>query len=305
MAGVDLGGLTKAEARTKIEQQVAAPLEKPVTVTSGKQRFTLSAKDAGLNADVDAMVDEAVDASREGSIFTRSWRDLTGGEENTAIAPRVTYSKAAANKLVARVAEKVDQPAKDAKLEFPSLAKVDSQDGRAGERREAARHRGHGDDRPRPPRGGGAGRAHQAQGHARPAGQEVPDAAGGGPGRVPAQALQGPEAEEELQHRRRPGGPRDPRGPVRDPEQGRERRLDGAQQRRGRATMAGQVIPGGSPENPLKARWMGIFAGAGIHGTDQTGSLGSAASHGCVRMAIPDVIELYDQVPVKTPIYIG
>ena len=69
--------------------------------------------------------------------------------------------------------------------------------------------------------------------------------------------------------------------------------------------MAGQVIPGGTPENPLKARWMGIFAGAGIHGTDQVGSLGSAASHGCVRMAIPDVIELYDQVEVKTPIYIG
>jgi len=69
--------------------------------------------------------------------------------------------------------------------------------------------------------------------------------------------------------------------------------------------MAGQVVPGGTPQNPLKARWMGIFAGAGIHGTDQTGSLGSAASHGCVRMAIPDVIELYDQVSVKTPIYIG
>ena len=69
--------------------------------------------------------------------------------------------------------------------------------------------------------------------------------------------------------------------------------------------MAGQVVPGGTPENPLKARWMGIFAGAGIHGTDQVGSLGSAASHGCVRMAIPDVIELYDQVEVKTPIYIG
>ena len=69
--------------------------------------------------------------------------------------------------------------------------------------------------------------------------------------------------------------------------------------------MAGQVVPGGTPQNPLKARWMGIFAGAGIHGTDQVGSLGSAASHGCVRMAIPDVIELYDQVEVKTPIYIG
>ena len=41
---------------------------------------------------------------------------------------------------------------------------------------------------------------------------------------------------------------------------------------------------------------MGIFAGAGIHGTDDIGSLGSAASHGCVRMAIPDVIDLYDRV---------
>lgn len=58
-------------------------------------------------------------------------------------------------------------------------------------------------------------------------------------------------------------------------------------------------------ENPLKARWMGIFAGAGIHGTDQVSSLGSAASHGCVRMAIPDVIELYDRVPVQTPVYIA
>ena len=50
---------------------------------------------------------------------------------------------------------------------------------------------------------------------------------------------------------------------------------------------------------------MGIFEGAGIHGTEETGSLGSAASHGCVRMAIPDVEELYDQVEVGTPIYIG
>ena len=50
---------------------------------------------------------------------------------------------------------------------------------------------------------------------------------------------------------------------------------------------------------------MGIFAGAGIHGTDETWSLGQAVSHGCVRMSIPDVEELYDQVDVGTPIYIG
>jgi len=69
-------------------------------------------------------------------------------------------------------------------------------------------------------------------------------------------------------------------------------------------SLAGQDIPPG-PSNPIKARWMGIFEGAGIHGTEETWSLGSAASHGCVRMAIPDVEELYDRVEVGTPIYIG
>jgi lipoprotein-anchoring transpeptidase ErfK/SrfK len=69
-------------------------------------------------------------------------------------------------------------------------------------------------------------------------------------------------------------------------------------------SLAGTVVPPG-PDNPIKARWLGIYDGAGIHGTDQTYSLGTAASHGCVRMAIPDVIELYDQVPVGAPIYIA
>jgi lipoprotein-anchoring transpeptidase ErfK/SrfK len=67
--------------------------------------------------------------------------------------------------------------------------------------------------------------------------------------------------------------------------------------------LAGQSIPPG-PSNPLKARWMGIYDGAGIHGTDDTGSIGSAASHGCIRMLVPDVINLFDQVDVGTPIYI-
>ena len=69
-------------------------------------------------------------------------------------------------------------------------------------------------------------------------------------------------------------------------------------------SLAGESIPPG-PENPNKARWMGIFEGAGIHGTEETWSLGQAASHGCVRMSIPDVEELYDRVEVGTPIYIG
>jgi lipoprotein-anchoring transpeptidase ErfK/SrfK len=68
--------------------------------------------------------------------------------------------------------------------------------------------------------------------------------------------------------------------------------------------LAGQVIPGGAPNNPLKARWLGITDGVGIHGTGEPWSIGSAASHGCLRMKVPDVIDLYPRVPVGTPVLI-
>jgi lipoprotein-anchoring transpeptidase ErfK/SrfK len=69
--------------------------------------------------------------------------------------------------------------------------------------------------------------------------------------------------------------------------------------------LAGKTIPGGVPENPIKSRWMGIFDGAGIHGTSEDSSIGSAASHGCIRMRIPEVKVLYDEVPVGAPVYIA
>jgi lipoprotein-anchoring transpeptidase ErfK/SrfK len=66
----------------------------------------------------------------------------------------------------------------------------------------------------------------------------------------------------------------------------------------------GQTVPGGAPNNPLKARWLGIVNGVGIHGTGDPGSIGSRASHGCIRMRVPDVIDLYPRVPVGTPVLI-
>jgi lipoprotein-anchoring transpeptidase ErfK/SrfK len=68
---------------------------------------------------------------------------------------------------------------------------------------------------------------------------------------------------------------------------------------------ANETVEGGSAENPLKARWMGIVNGVGIHGTGAPGSIGSRASHGCIRMTVPDVIDLYPRVPVGTPVLIG
>jgi lipoprotein-anchoring transpeptidase ErfK/SrfK len=65
-----------------------------------------------------------------------------------------------------------------------------------------------------------------------------------------------------------------------------------------------ETVAGGSAENPLKARWMGIVNGVGIHGTGEPGSIGTRASHGCIRMTVPDVIDLYPRVPVGTPVLI-
>ena len=69
--------------------------------------------------------------------------------------------------------------------------------------------------------------------------------------------------------------------------------------------LAGKVIAGDDPSNPIKARWLGIFDGVGIHGTSDDGSIGSNASHGCIRMHIPDVEKLYDEVPVGAAVYIA
>jgi len=57
------------------------------------------------------------------------------------------------------------------------------------------------------------------------------------------------------------------------------------------------VAPG--PGNPVGTRWMGLSkAGYGIHGTNEPKSIGKAASHGCIRMAKPDLEEFYGMVQV-------
>ena len=63
------------------------------------------------------------------------------------------------------------------------------------------------------------------------------------------------------------------------------------------------VPPGGN--NPLGTRWIGTSApGIGMHGTPNPSSIGSAASHGCIRMYISDVENLYPRVQIGTPVFI-
>src|SRR5688500_6021736 len=71
VAGVDVGGMRTDAANDKLLASLGPGLERPVRVKVAGQRFKLTAKRAHLAADVNGMVDEALDASREGGLPTR------------------------------------------------------------------------------------------------------------------------------------------------------------------------------------------------------------------------------------------
>lgn len=65
----------------------------------------------------------------------------------------------------------------------------------------------------------------------------------------------------------------------------------------------GPVPPGAG--NPLGTRWIGLSSpGIGIHGTPSPGSIGTRASHGCIRMYIRDAERVYELLEVGTPVTI-
>jgi lipoprotein-anchoring transpeptidase ErfK/SrfK len=305
VAGRDVGGMTVSEARSVVRDELADSLERPVVVRRGARRFTLSAADAQVRADIDGMIDEALRASRDGTIITRVYRDLTGGEEGASVPARMTYSKRAVAQLVARVKKGLDKPAKDATVQFPSMQAVKEENGvavrTAALRRRVQRALADPDARRRvraptrviKPK---VTRAELAEKYPvvlvaeRNAFQlKLYKSLKLQKSYTIAVGALGYDTPAGLYHIQNKAV--NPAWSVPNSDWAGD--------------LAGTVVPGGTPQNPLKARWLGIYDGAGIHGTDQLGSLGTAASKGCIRMSIPEVIELYDQVPVGAPIYIA
>jgi lipoprotein-anchoring transpeptidase ErfK/SrfK len=65
------------------------------------------------------------------------------------------------------------------------------------------------------------------------------------------------------------------------------------------------VIPGGSPSNPMGVAAMTLAGGEyAIHGTNVPGSVGGFVSYGCIRMLNPDITDLYQRVSVGTPVVV-
>jgi lipoprotein-anchoring transpeptidase ErfK/SrfK len=65
------------------------------------------------------------------------------------------------------------------------------------------------------------------------------------------------------------------------------------------------VVPGGSPRNPMGVAAMALAGGEyAIHGTNQPGSIGHFVSYGCIRMFNEDVADLYSRVDVGTKVVV-
>ena len=63
------------------------------------------------------------------------------------------------------------------------------------------------------------------------------------------------------------------------------------------------VIPGGSPRNPMGVAAMTLAGGEyAIHGTNVPGSVGGFVSYGCIRMLNDDITDLYQRVSVGTTV---
>lgn len=306
VGGVDVGGLTADQARARLERRLLDPLQEPIVIERGTRSWRLTAKEARIAADIQGSVDAAMERGRDGNFLTRSWREATGGSVAANLRPELTYDDRAVVRLLDRVRRVVDKPAKDASVTFTgnSVAPVPAKNGRR--LKAAALH----DDIRAAIVAPGADRTFAARTRTVKAkvttaelGRKYPTLITvnrGGfrltlfknlkpvktyPIAVGQVGLETPAGLYAIQDKQV-----DPTWNVPNSDWAGD--------------LAGKSIPPG-PENPLKARWMGIFAGAGIHGTSDDGSLGSAASHGCVRMAVPDVIDLYDRVAVGTPVYIA
>ncbi len=306
IGGVDIGGMTGDQAREAVTSELVAPLRDHVVVRYEGVKYQLSPKKLNVSSDVEGMVDRALAESQDGGLPTRVWRYATGGEVDIAISPQITYSDNALDEFIAKVSEEVNTPAINATIE-PSAGELASVQGHEGltvdesklrSRLEAAVQSPHSRKVSLPVKAVTPEVTTAELAESYPTYVTVNrstfeltlwkdlELAKTYTVAIGAQGFDTPEGLYSIENKAV-----DPAWNVPDSDWAGD--------------LAGTVVPGGVPENPLKARWMGIYAGAGIHGTDDVGSLGSAASHGCVRMAVGDVIELYDQVPVGAPIYIG
>jgi lipoprotein-anchoring transpeptidase ErfK/SrfK len=307
VGGVDVGEMNANQARAAIQKEIAGPYQRSITISYRGRDFHLTAGEARLHTDVEAMVQAALKKSREGNIVTRSYRGITGGSVDANLPAQVSYSQRAVERQVRAVSHKLDRPAQDASV-APSPSGLSRVPGKNGVEVQGDQLRNEIVNRIEHPTGP---RSVAVATHETKPKVKLSQLASRYPhyitidrGNFKLRYYKNLKLKKTYGIAVGMQGLETPAGtyPI---ENKSVNPAWNVPNRSWAGPLAGKTIPGGAPDNPLKARWLGVFNGAGIHGTADDGSIGTAASHGCIRMHVPDVIELYDEVNVGTPVYIG
>ncbi len=308
VGGVPVGGMKEAAARAKLRRAVLEPLNQPVVAHYEGKNYRLTPAQAKVGVDIDGSISQAIQRSREGNIFARTARNVQGKQIDEDIKLDIAYNHRAINRMVKRISTKIDRPARDATLDLEegNITPTPSATGlsvRAAKLRRQLRRSLLSVD------GSRSVKVQTKMVEPKVTSKDLAD-------KYPAVVIVHRGAFQlslykHLKLAKTYGiavgrvGLETPAGLYHV----QNKAINPAWTMPNSSWVApkdrGKVIPGGTAANPLKARWLGIYAGAGIHGTDDSGSIGSAASHGCIRMRIPDVEELYPQVPVNAPVYIS
>jgi lipoprotein-anchoring transpeptidase ErfK/SrfK len=308
VGGVDVGGLSVDAARARIVERAVAPHRRTLTVHAGDRTFTLTPAQSRITADLDAALNQALADSQHGWIGSRVINGLTNHRVDERVPLKLHYAPGVVPKLVDEVAGAVRQAPVDAAahpsatglqvspshpgraldegalkkrlaaaLLFPSrsadiAATTNPVVPKVSTARLAAKYPAY----IIVDRGDHVLRFYQQL----KLSKTYPIAVG-------MQGLETPQGLYDVQWKQTNPSWYVPNSPW-------------------AGKLAGKTIPPG-PDDPIKARWMAFNGGAGIHGIDPSeyGSIGHDASHGCVRMRIPDVISLYAHTPVGTPVYVA
>jgi lipoprotein-anchoring transpeptidase ErfK/SrfK/uncharacterized protein YdeI (BOF family) len=307
VGGVDVGGLSVGQARTRLRAHYDARLRRAIVARFRDRQFTLSPRAAAVSIDIDASVHEALVHTRQSNLLVRVLRSLTGGSIKADLEPHLTYSRAAVRNFTQRVAGSLDRPARDATLAFsgsgihpiPSRIGLAVRTSQLNARLEDSLARGIAHRRIAVP-----------VVHTKPKvitqdqlATRYPTVITIDRSAFTLRLFKHLKLAKTYTIAVGQAGLETPAGLhfVIDKEVDPPWHVPNSSWA---GSLAGQTIPPG-PQDPLKARWIGFYDGDGIHGTDDTSSLGSAASHGCIRMSVSDVVELYPQVPMGAPVFVA
>ncbi|GAB4289796.1 MAG: hypothetical protein Kow0067_15890 [Coriobacteriia bacterium] len=296
--GIDVSGMTRAEAARAIERQIVTPLTAPVSIIHESQEFELPASEM-ISVDVDGMIEEAFAPKATATLPVRVYHDVTDTEPGVTVTARLTVDAERLSDWVRQVAAQVERPAVDATMSVTNreLETLPSQRGVVVDVEKTT----------------------DALAEALELGVKRLD--------LPVGYIEPELTEEDLgtvilvrrmdrklflyesgsvvkEYSVAIGTPGHPT-PLGEWKITLKRYMPswGNPGSAWAADMPAYIPPG--PSNPLGTRALNLNApGIRIHGTSADYSIGTAASHGCVRMHRWDIEELYELVDVGTPVII-